>query len=62
MRMNTKKRIEQLIEEILTEIDVEASYIDIVDEFCTGVFYGIMDASRIVEKIGRKYLKEEEGT
>ena len=58
--MNTKTKIKQLIEEILTELDVEASKIDNLDGFCNGEYIGIMEASGIVEKIGNKYLKEGE--
>ena len=62
MKMNTKKRIEQLIEEILIEIDLQRECIDIVDSFQEGNYYGMISASGIVARIGSKYLKEEEGT
>ena len=59
MRMNTKKRIKQLIEEILTEIDVETSKIDNLDGFCDGEYIGMMEAAEIITNIGSKYLKED---
>ena len=59
--MSTTKRIKQLIDDILTELDVVISKIDNLDGFCNGEYIGIMEASGIVEKIGNKYLKEEEG-
>lgn len=62
MKMKTKKRIEQLIEEILTEIDVEASKIDTIDDFSKGMYLAIKDAGVIVTQIGKKYIKEEEGS
>ena len=53
-------RIKQLIDDILTELDVEASKIDLLDDYCIGEQDGFVGASKIVMNIGSKYLKEEE--
>ena len=59
--MNTKTRIKQLIVDILNTLDVEASKIDLLDDYCIGEQDGFVEASKIVMNIGRKYLEEEEG-
>ena len=61
--MSTTKRIKQLIDDILTELDVVVSKIDLLDDYCIGEQDGVKEASVIVEAIGNKYLKEgkEEG-
>jgi hypothetical protein len=58
--MSKKKRIKQLLEEILTELDVEISKIDHIDDYCIGEEDGLKEASTIVVAIGDKYLREGE--
>ena len=54
------KKIKQLLDEILTEIDVEISKIDHLDDYCIGEEDGFKGAAKIVQNIGSKYLKEDE--
>ena len=56
--MSTKKRIKQLIADILNQLDVEASKIDLLDDYCIGEQDGFVGASKIVLHIGSKYIKE----
>lgn len=56
--MNTKKRITQLLADILNQLDIEASKIDLLDDYCIGEQDGFVGASKIVMNIGHKYIKE----
>ncbi len=61
MTMSTKKRIKQLLEEILIEMDLQRMNIERknMSLFEEGEFYGFIEAGHIVARIGNKYLKEE---